>query len=308
MKKTTVLFVVLFVIALCLSFTSSSPAQSKAAQAKQLPKGAVELSGSELQSLKDQFRSGQLRASASATAIDEATASKIQAAIPIPAVAIRVVGDSGTGLYADIRSTAKIKKNSIVMGVRISPSGGEEFLFAYQFSEDLDPGSLWANLENGKKAAYNENGGIQRYEVWVIKGGIDIYSAEKDFQNGFYSEHAKMDLRDGFSSYNEDGASVFYLFGSYSNAVGVTVKPKETGWELTIPRNAVDSDGGIITVDFSKVPDFQAIPGEYYVTVVDGVTKRSSTFTMLLNPYEDDSFKAGQARLEQMKRKYKTAK
>ncbi len=235
------------------------------------------LTGAERKVQEDFVKNGGLRAARAAQAQESGKSSTVTN----PLVAIRVVGDPDKGVYADATSTGTIPSGSILVGVRISPTGTEEFLYAYQFFEDVEPGWFWANMELGKRAAYTESGGKQRYEAWHLRGGQNVYPAEIDFNNPSETDRAAMIIKDGFSYY-ENGLLKMKIVGNFSGNVGIVLK-EANGWvEYVVPSNAIQLGNGFVQINVSVFPDYEPRLGDYIVTVVDG-SKMSDSYRVRIN-------------------------
>ena len=256
--------------------SAANPASSRPVQAK----GYREIVGEERKVYESMVRSGGLRALRTSQA--QESADNAASTPPVPAVAIRITGDADKGVYADARSTGLIKAGTILIGVRVNPTGTEEFLFAYQIFEDVEPGYFWANLENGKKAAYSETGGIQRYEIWSLRGGQTVYSAEVDFQNPDEVNRATTTITDGFAYYEGNSLKI-NMFGSFSGNVGINMK-EVNGWgDYNVPRSSIDLSEGFAVINVSTFPDYEPRRGDYVITIVDSATKTSNSFVLRIN-------------------------
>lgn len=270
MKK--IVLTVLAVVLSAVVFGSFSTASAQATrQIGCSPARACKLlTGAERKVQEDFVKNGGLRA-----------ARATQTAVVNPLVAIRTIGDADKGVYSDVVSTGMIPAGSILVLVKISPTGAEEFMAAYQFYEDVEPGWFWANLELGKRAAYSEIGGKQRYEVWHLRGGQNVYASEVDFNNPNENDRAATTIKDGFTYY-ENGLLKMKIIGNFSNNVGILLK-EANGWvDYVVPSNAIQMGNGFALVNISMFPDYEPRRGDYIITVVDG-TKMSDSYRVRIN-------------------------
>jgi hypothetical protein len=255
----------LAVLVLIVSFGTAS------AQ-RQLPNGARPLTGADFDALVAKLRSGE---------IAESRGAKPNAA---PKFVIRVTGDSLTGVTAEGRSTNLIPAGSTIVGVRIYPNLPPDYLWAIGTGYDIEPGGFWYELDNDRRAAGFERGGVVTYQILVINNGqVQACTTEKNFHNYDRLTSARHTIVDGYSINPPNGPITMYLFGNFAGPVGVVIKDADSGYEQYVPPAAITLTPSSVRIDISQVPYWYLPSGDFIVTIGDQ-TGYSDSFQVRLNP------------------------
>lgn len=251
MKKTILVTIVTFVLAFS-AFAQAS---------KYAPSGVRKLTAAEYQDFSARLKSGEFAASK--------TQSAVTTSANTPFFAIRVTGDSYTGISATARSTRLIPTGSILFGSRIGVTGNVEYLYPQLVSNDIPAGWLWYDIENSRKGVYTELNGRLEYQMTVITGGqIHLSSALADFMS-YQGSTIPHTITDGVSVY-QNGVPHFYLYGNFGGAVGVaSLKSVQGQFEIDVPPNAITLLKGRVDIDFSQIPDAYLQPSDYLITIAD---------------------------------------
>ncbi len=280
MKRITSLISMFFVIGLIAVTVATTSAQRVNTTA--LASGVHTLTDEEFESARKVVRANRQGSSKG----PEQVSRLANSAGSTPVFLIRTTGDIDSGITADVFNSAVIPRSSIAVGVRISPAGNVEYLFAYQFDYDVPAGYFYANLDNQKKLAYSEQGGVQRYEIWHLQSGnpTAVYAAEANARNGSSYQRARNLI---YKSSHENKRRTIEIYGEFGPNVGVFLRDKDIGYTIFVPQEAITVTPGRVTIKLPKVTDFEYIlPGDVVVSIVDGLTNFTSTGAITYNPIE----------------------
>lgn len=231
-----------------------------------LPAGAKVLSQSELSFYTNQLDLDQF---------SKAKPGKGQQ--PISAV-VRIVGDFQTGLSAYGRNTSVIPAGAVIIGAKVIPGSSPQYMSGISFGTDVEPGTFWYQIEDGRRAASLDNGGLAVYQLLVIYDNqIHVFSAEV----GYHDIEGVVRPRRLITGGNTVGRNI-QLFGNFiGNPTAVIYQPS-SGFEWIIPPAAFTHTNQFsVTIDTSQIWGFGSRSGDFIVTLSDG-TRVSDSFTVRL--------------------------
>lgn len=237
-------------------------------QPNNLPKGAEIVSPNEAQKLYSDIENG----------LYSTETTQIKGGNSAPTIAIRVVGDSRTGVSAIARNTNIIRAGSIIIGVKTYPGTSPEYLQALNFSQDFDTGNFWYELENDRKAVGFQFGGLATYQILQIYNGqLFVYSADKSF----YDYNNLSRPRKLITGGNTVGRKI-QLFGNFAGTVGAVLYHSGSTFEWVVPPSAfTDMNQFSVTINTELIPWFGAYSGDVLITLTDG-SRVSDSFTVRL--------------------------
>lgn len=194
-----------------------------------------------------------------------------------------VAGDYRIGATVYARNTTFVKNEVTVIGVRRYPNAPAQYLQAMQIAGSVPEGAVWYALEEGKKALWNEDGGIATYEVLVFSGGsVTVFRTERDYQNYDTYNRSHRFITGGNSVHDLSGNLTVYLFGNFSGQVSVIIR-NENGWEWAVPMKAITSNNFMVTINMAAVQYFEKY-GDIQIAVVNG-NRASDQYTMRINRF-----------------------
>ncbi|HMR54990.1 MAG TPA: hypothetical protein PKD34_00140 [Candidatus Doudnabacteria bacterium] len=190
----------------------------------------------------------------------------------------------GATVYA--RNSTFVKSEVTVIGVRRYPNAPAQYLQAMQIAGSVLEGVVWYALEEGKKALWNEDGGIVTYEALVFSGGsVTVFRTERDYSNHDAFNRAHRFITGGNSVYDSNGNLTIYLFGNFSGQVSVIIR-NENGWEWAVPPKAINSNQFMVTINMSAVPYFEKY-GDIQIAIANG-DRTSDQYTMRINRFNSN--------------------
>jgi len=194
-----------------------------------------------------------------------------------------MAGDFRVGATVYARNTTLVKSEVTVIGVRRYPNAPAQYLQAMQIAGNVPEGAVWYALEEGRKALWNEDGGIVTYEVLVFSGGsVTVFRTERDYSNYDAFNRAQRFITGGNSVYDSSGNLTVYLFGNFSGQVSVIIR-NENGWEWAVPMKAITSNNFMVTINMAAVQYFEKY-GDIQIAVVNG-NRASDQYTMRINRF-----------------------
>jgi hypothetical protein len=260
-------------IVLALAFAIASLGASASFAQSAAPKGMRRATPAEASSIFAQAKSLD-RTEVNPTGRDTTAAEK-------PQFAIRVTGNSRSGISATARNTAVIKAGTIVFGQRIDVFGNATSLWPMYASEDLQPGWIYYDLDLSRVATYNEAGGTIEYRMVAIgSDGTKVSYADKMFNTNGDESHL---IKSGNSTNQAGSSPTFILIGNFGPKVGVAIKNLDGEMEYAVPNAAINLGGNKLVIDTSKF-DYTYLPSGDYTITVAAASGQSDTIVVRLNP------------------------